>query len=146
MDAIIAALSTPRRREILRLVWREERSAGEIHRALPDVTFGAVSQHLKLLEAAGLVGRRREGRQRFYLARPERLAPFREWLESTWDGALYRLKLRAELEEARRGPAPRPRLKKKQATTNPTKTTRAARTTTAKRRGGEPTKPTRRKT
>lgn len=135
MDVVIAALSTPRRREILRLVWREERSAGEIHRALPDVTFGAVSQHLKVLEAAGLVGRRHEGRQRFYRALPERLGPFREWLESTWDSALYRLKLRAELEEARRGPAPRPRAR-----------TSAARTTTARKPGAKPRKPTRRST
>lgn len=112
MDAVIGALATPRRREILRLVWREERSAGEIHRALADVTFGAVSQHLRVLEAAGLIARRQQGRHRYYLARQERLAPFRAWLESTWDSALYRLKLRAELEEARRGPAPRqPRTK-----------------------------------
>ena len=98
------ALSTPRRREILRLVWREELPAGVIHRALGDVTFGSVSQHLKILEASGLVGARREGRHRLYRARPEALGPFRAWLESTWDDALYRLKLRAELEQARRGP------------------------------------------
>lgn len=107
MDAVLAALATPRRREILRLVWREERSAGEIHRALADVTFGAVSQHLRVLESAGLVAGRRQGRQRFYQARREPLAPFGEWLEASWDDALYRLKLRAELEEARRGPSPR---------------------------------------
>ncbi len=40
-------LASPRRREILRLVWRRERSAGEIHRELGDVTFGAVSQQLR---------------------------------------------------------------------------------------------------
>jgi DNA-binding transcriptional ArsR family regulator len=107
--AAFGALGTPRRREILRLVWREERSAGEIHRALSDVTFGAVSQHLRVLEAAGLVAFRRQGRQRFYRARPERLGPLREWLETMWDSALYGLKLRAELEEARRGPQPRRR-------------------------------------
>jgi DNA-binding transcriptional ArsR family regulator len=109
MDRIIGALGTPRRREILRLVWSDEMSASEIHRALPDVTFGAVSQHLKVLEAAGLVARRHEGRHRFYRASQEQLGPFREWLESSWDSALYRLKLRAELEEARRGPRPRRR-------------------------------------
>ena len=103
------ALGTPRRREILRLVWHEERSASEIHRAIPDVTFGAVSQHLGILENAGLVARRREGRRRLYRARREGLGPFREWLESMWASALYRLKLRAELEEARRGPRPRRR-------------------------------------
>ena len=39
----LAALASPRRREILRLIWRDERAAGEIHAAMPDVTFGAVS-------------------------------------------------------------------------------------------------------
>jgi DNA-binding transcriptional ArsR family regulator len=109
MSSLVNAVGTPRRREILRLVWREERSAGEIRRAFPDVTFGAVSQHLRVLETAGLVAQRREGRRRLYRARPEGLGPLREWLESMWDGALYRLKLRAELEEARRGPRPRRR-------------------------------------
>src|SRR4029453_2991564 len=109
VDGMLHAGATPPRREILRLSWDRERSAGEIHRALGDVTFGAVSQHLRVLEAAGLVSARREGRRRFYRARPEALGPFREWLESTWDAALYELKLRAELLAARRGPRPRRR-------------------------------------
>lgn len=104
MHTVLHALSTPRRREILRLVYRSERSAGEIHRALGDVTFGAVSQHLRRLEEAGLVRVRREGRSRVYAVREESLDPVREWLESMWNDALYRLKLRAELEQARRGP------------------------------------------
>jgi DNA-binding transcriptional ArsR family regulator len=98
------ALGTPRRREILRLVWCEERSAGELHRLLGDLTFGAVSQHLRVLGEAGLVARRGDGRRRLYRARTEALGPFRAWLESTWDDALYRLKIRAEIEHARRGP------------------------------------------
>jgi DNA-binding transcriptional ArsR family regulator len=105
----LAAIATPRRREILRLAWREELSAGEIHRALSDVTFGAVSQHLAVLQQAGLLEARREGRRRFYRARPEALGPLRAWLEATWDDALYRLKVQAELEAARRGPRPRTR-------------------------------------
>jgi DNA-binding transcriptional ArsR family regulator len=104
VDGMLQAVATPRRREILRLSWERERSAGEIHRALGDVTFGAVSQHLRVLESAGLLAARREGRRRLYLARREALGPLREWLESTWDVALYRLKLKAELEAARRGP------------------------------------------
>ena len=71
--------------------WRE-RSAGEIHRALGDVTFGAVSQHLGVLERAGLVSVRREGRRRLYQARPEGLVPLRRWLESMWDEASAPLK------------------------------------------------------
>ena len=45
----MAMLSSPRRCEILRLTWLEERSAGDIHRAMPDVSFAAVSQQLRLL-------------------------------------------------------------------------------------------------
>src|SRR5260221_10539175 len=104
MEPLLRALATPRRREILRLVWSRERSAGQIHRAMEDVTFGAVSQHLRVLAEAGLVRRRCDGRHRLYRARREEMGPFRKWLESTWGDALYRLQLHAELEEARRGP------------------------------------------
>src|SRR6185295_873443 len=109
MDRVVSALAAPRRREILRLVWREERPAGEIHRLLGDVTFGAVSQHLKVLEACGLVARRGAGQQRLYVARRQAAGPLRAWLESMWDDALYTLKLKAELEQARRGPRSRRR-------------------------------------
>lgn len=105
----LRVLAAPRRREMLRLVWSRERSAGEIHRALGDVTFGAVSQHLRALTGASLVRVRREGTFRYYRADLRAAAPFRAWLESSWDGALYRLTLAAELEEARRGPRPRKR-------------------------------------
>jgi len=104
MDAILPALATPRRREILRLVWNDERTAGHIRRAMPEVTFGAISQHLRRLERAGVVTRRRAGRFQLYKARKQALGPLRQWLETMWDDALARLRLRAEMEEARRGP------------------------------------------
>jgi DNA-binding transcriptional ArsR family regulator len=107
VTSTLSALSSPRRRELLRLCWDEPRSAGELHRALGDVTFGAVSQHLRVLDDAGLVSCERRGRHRLYRARRAALGPLRRWLESHWDDALYRLKLHAELEEARRGPRPR---------------------------------------
>jgi DNA-binding transcriptional ArsR family regulator len=113
MNDALQVLAAPRRREILRLVWSRERSAGEIHRELPDVTFGAVSQHLRSLTEASLVRVRREGTFRFYMADHTAAAPFREWLEASWDHALYRLKLAAELEEARRGPRRKPKKKRK---------------------------------
>jgi len=104
---MLQAVATPRRREILRLVWAGERPAGEIHLALGDVTFGAVSQHLRVLAAAGAISGRREGRRRLYVARQEALGSLAPWLETMWDDALYRLKLQAELDEARRGPRSR---------------------------------------
>jgi DNA-binding transcriptional ArsR family regulator len=105
VDAVLLALGSPRRREILNLVRRRERSAGEIHRALAELTFGAVSQHLGVLEQAGLVRVRRAGRSRLYAARPAGLLPLKRWLESMWDDALERLATLAEAGQA--GHAPR---------------------------------------
>jgi DNA-binding transcriptional ArsR family regulator len=90
-------------------VWDHERAAGEIHRALPDVTFGAVSLQLRTLVDAGLVHARVQGRNRFYRARREALGPLGVALERMWADALWRLKLAAELEQSRRGPKPRRR-------------------------------------
>ena len=106
--SVLVALASPRRREILRLVWREERTAGAIHRAMPDVTFGAVSLQLRTLEEAGLVESRGEKQFRFYRARREALGALGEMLERMWDDALWRLKLAAQLEQTRRGPRPGP--------------------------------------
>jgi DNA-binding transcriptional ArsR family regulator len=105
-SAALAAVASPRRREILRLVWDRERAAGEIHAAMPDVSFGAVSLQLKALSDAGLVVCRREHRHRFYRARQDALGPVGAALEKMWDDALWRLKLQAELEQTRRGPKP----------------------------------------
>jgi DNA-binding transcriptional ArsR family regulator len=71
MDAV-RVVAEPRRRDILRLVWDAERSAGEIA-AHFDVTFGAISQHLSVLREAGLVAVRRDGTRRFYRADREAL-------------------------------------------------------------------------
>lgn len=104
--AILAAVASPRRREILRMVWEQERSAGDIHRAMPDVTFGAVSLQLKWLLQAGLVEARPESRFHYYRARREAFGPVGQMLETMWSDALWRLKLAAELEHSRRGPRP----------------------------------------
>ena len=108
-SATIGVIASPRRQEILRLVWGGERSAGEIRAAMPDVTFGAVSLQLKVLFDAGLLHSRAEGRQRFYRAKRDALKDAAPMLERMWDDALWRLKLAAELEHTRRGPAPRRR-------------------------------------
>ena len=106
---MLAAIASPRRREILRLVWSDELLAGDIHAAMPDVTFGAVSLQLRALADAGLVSVRAEGRNRFYRARREALGPAGRLLEKMWEDSLWRLKLQAELEQTRRGPRPRAR-------------------------------------
>ena len=102
--SVLQAIASPRRREILRLIWRQERAAGDIHRAMPDVTFGAVSLHLKTLAEAGLVEARVEHRHRYYRARRDVFGPVGRMLEAMWDDALARLAVQAELDQARRGP------------------------------------------
>jgi DNA-binding transcriptional ArsR family regulator len=109
---VLAAVASPRRREILRLVWRRELAAGDIHRAMPDVTFGAVSLQLRALLKAGLVSMRADGKHRLYQAQREALGPMAKMLEQMWDDALWRLKLLAELEQTRRGPRARRRAKR----------------------------------
>lgn len=111
-STLLAAIASPRRREILRLVWRREMAAGDIHRAMPDVTFGAVSLQLRALSKAGLVRARPSGKHRLYLAQRDALSPVAKMLERMWDDALWRLKLLVELEHARRGPRARRRIKR----------------------------------
>ena len=69
IDQTLQALAEPRRREILGLLADRELTAGEIA-ARFDVTRPAVSQHLAVLRAAGLVSERRDGTRRLYRARP----------------------------------------------------------------------------
>ena len=95
--AALRAVAEPRRQQILRLVWGQE-PAGDIA-ARFDVTFGAVSQHLRVLADAGLVEVRRDGRRRLYRARPERLGPLRAVLEDQWRSGLEELRTLAEREE-----------------------------------------------
>lgn len=64
-----------------------------------EVSFGAISQHLKVLEEAGLVRMRVEGRRHLYVAEPEALGTLRVWLESMWDEQLTKLKSLAENEQ-----------------------------------------------
>ena len=74
---MLTAISSPRRREILRLLWTGERTSGAIHEAMPDVTFGAVSLQLKVLAEAGLVVSERRGRNVWYAVVPAALEALR---------------------------------------------------------------------
>jgi DNA-binding transcriptional ArsR family regulator len=98
MQTAMRALAEPRRVEILRLVRRDELPAGAIAERF-DVTRPAISQHLRVLEEAGLVTVRRQGTRRLYRARPEALAELRAFLEGLWEDRLDNLKMAAEAEE-----------------------------------------------
>lgn len=94
----LAALSSPVRREILRLVWTDERPAGEIAQAF-QVSWPAVSQNLRVLKEAGLVRERRDGTRRLYRADRAALRPLETYLRRMWAQRVDRLRLLAEAEE-----------------------------------------------
>ncbi len=83
MQAVLDAIASPKRREILRLVWNQELSAGAIADHF-DVSWPAVSQNLKVLRVAGLIVERREGNRRFYRADPPALGSLRVAVEEMW--------------------------------------------------------------
>lgn len=77
LDATFSALSDPSRRAILASLSESERTVGELARPLP-MSLPAVSKHLRVLEGAGLVTRRREGRTHHVRLVPSALAPAEE--------------------------------------------------------------------
>jgi DNA-binding transcriptional ArsR family regulator len=98
VETVLRALAAPTRREIIRLVRRRELSAGQIASHF-DVSRPAISQHLTVLRAAGLVSERRAGNRRLYRTRPQALAEVRRFIEEFWIDHLAGLKTAAEAEE-----------------------------------------------
>jgi len=80
IDAVMRTLADPTRRAVFeRVVSSEEITVVELTRG-SGVTQGAISQHLKSLKQAGLVAERPEGRNVYYRAEPEGLAPLVDWM------------------------------------------------------------------
>lgn len=77
---VFSALADPTRRQMLDLLVRRERAAGELVRAFPSISQPGVSRHLRILREAGLVRVRQERRHRFYSLRSERLAEVDSWI------------------------------------------------------------------
>lgn len=90
MQATLEAVSNPRRRQILRLVWDDEMSSQAIADHF-DVTWQAVSHNLRVLRDAGLVSERREGTRRLYRAARDQLGPLEALLKDLWQQDLERL-------------------------------------------------------
>ena len=102
MEEQLRALAGPRRRQILELIGGQELSAGQIA-AHFEVTRPAISQHLAILKAAGLVAERRDGTRRIYRANPAGLLGLKQFIDRFWATGLARLKTEAETEAAHRG-------------------------------------------
>lgn len=91
----LAALADPTRRRVFEQLRAGPQAVGVIARGMP-VSRPAVSQHLKVLKEAGLVGDRAEGTRRVYYIDPHRLGALRAWLDSFWDDALASFQAEAE--------------------------------------------------
>ena len=80
VNAVMRTLADPTRRAVFeRVVSSEEITVVELTRG-SGVTQGAISQHLKSLKQAGLVAERPEGRNVYYRAAPNGLAPLVDWM------------------------------------------------------------------
>jgi DNA-binding transcriptional ArsR family regulator len=99
-EAVLRALAEPRRQAMLRLVRREPHSVGEIASHF-DITPQAVSQHLQVLRAAGLVDVHKQGQRRLYVVRPDGLEILDAFLTELWPAGLARLKKAVEADLGR---------------------------------------------
>jgi DNA-binding transcriptional ArsR family regulator len=99
LDSVAHALADGTRRRLLRLVRDDERAAGDLAAAFPEMTRPAVSQHLRVLRDAGLVVVRADGRQRLYRARADGLTEVRQFIDDMWTDRLARLMAAAERAE-----------------------------------------------
>jgi DNA-binding transcriptional ArsR family regulator len=103
LDHAFSALADPTRREILVHLARGEANVSDIVRRF-DLTQPTISSHLKVLESAGLISRRRVAQLRPCKLEPERLKAVTDWLEQVqeiWEGNYKRLDaLLTELKQA----------------------------------------------
>ncbi len=93
LDRTFAALADPTRREILNVLATGEVAAGTLAARFP-ISAPAISRHLRVLEHAGLITRRIDGKHRRCRLEPQRLAPAMQWLEfyrRFWSESLQQL-------------------------------------------------------
>ena len=91
----LAALADPSRRAIFERLANRPQAVGELARELP-ISRPAVSRHLRLLKAAGLVTDRAVGTRRLYRLHDEGIDAVRDYLEQVWGEAAARFRLLAE--------------------------------------------------
>jgi len=93
VDRIFHALAAATRRDILRRTIEDEQSVSALAREY-DMSFAAVQKHVAVLESAGLVVKRAEGRERLVRADPTMIARARALLaryEEMWRSRISRL-------------------------------------------------------
>jgi DNA-binding transcriptional ArsR family regulator len=115
LDATFAALADPTRRAILARLASSQASVTELARPF-SMSQPAISKHLKVLERAGLISRRRDAQRRPRRLEAKPLAQATEWLEryrQFWEGNFQRLD--ALLDELKTGERKAKKEKRKRA-------------------------------
>ena len=89
LDALagFAALGDSTRRAIFERVSKRPSPVGALAQGLP-ISRPAVSQHLRVLKAAGLVTETTAGTRHIYRVDPRGIAAMRDWLNAHWSAAL----------------------------------------------------------
>ena len=82
LDSVFGALANRTRREILNLLTRSERSVLELAGRF-DISQPAITKHLKVLEKAGLIQKRKQGRYRYCTLDSEKLGDASDWIKRT---------------------------------------------------------------
>ncbi len=101
-SSALTALADPTRRQVFEELRGGPKPVGIIAARLP-VSRPAVSQHLKLLREAGLVGDRPEGTRRVYFINPHGLQELRAWLDQLWEQSLVAFAAEVEKQSDDRG-------------------------------------------
>ena len=102
MDLAITALAHPTRRAILERVMRQETRVTELAKPFA-MSLNAVSKHIRILERAGLVSRRRVWREHLVSFKPEPLERVSAWIKKTrafWSARLDALDELLKAEDA----------------------------------------------
>jgi DNA-binding transcriptional ArsR family regulator len=110
LDHVYSAIADPTRRAIIQLLTRGDTTVGDLAARFP-MSLNGVSKHVKVLERAGLLSRRVDGREHWLTLRPEPLGDATRWLEhyrDFWEASLAGLEqMLAEEDTVRRKRAPR---------------------------------------
>ena len=82
LDAVFAALADPTRRAIIERLSRSEARVTDVAEPFP-MSLNAVSKHIRVLEASGVVERRRKGRDHILSINARSLDEVEGWIERT---------------------------------------------------------------
>lgn len=91
----LEALADPNRRAIVERLQKRPCSVNGLTKVL-SISQPAVSQHLSVLKAAGLVKVKKEGARRIYSLAPDGLVELRQYVENIWDDVLIAFQRAAE--------------------------------------------------